>query len=76
MGIISDKVERVERVLAHQLAIQQKIFSYLNSYAKGEHMNQFSRVDPEGVLAQVYGDLASGFEELEYVVNKLNKEDE
>jgi hypothetical protein len=53
------------KVIADQYAVQQKIFSYLNDFAKGEHLKLYQRVDTEAVLASVYGDLAAHFAELE-----------
>lgn len=56
--------------LEHQLSVQEKIFSYLNSWANNEHMKQYARVDLEGIIAQVYADLAQEFNELKNTVNK------
>lgn len=44
---------------AHE--VMQKIFSYLNSYAKKEDLAAWSATSPHAVLAQVYGDLAAEF---------------
>lgn len=69
-----ETIEEMEKVLRNQFAVQKKIFTYLNAYAKNQHMVQWSRVDPHSVLGQVYGDLGACFSELEAVVAKLGPE--
>ncbi len=47
------------RALEDQEAAQGKIFMMLNSYAKKEHLNDWQCLSLEGLIAQVYGDLAA-----------------
>ena len=37
-------------------------FKVMNWYASGEHLKQWSRTDPQGVLGEVYGILACEFD--------------
>lgn len=76
MSSIVQKIEHMERVIRTQYANQVRIFGYLNSYARGDHMQQYSRVDPNGVLGQVYGDLASCFAELEAIAKEIRTPEE
>lgn len=62
---IFQQIRSLTTCIIRQFEIQQEIFRLLNSYAKGEHMAQWSRVDPQAVLAEVYQRLASGYGELE-----------
>lgn len=76
MGKHTRLENKLLKVLSNQFANQQRIFVMLNSYANNEHLSQWSRIDPEAVIAQVYADLASGFSELRDIVTKLGGEDE
>ena len=58
MDLIFENKELVEALEA-QAGVQERIFYMLNSWAKGEHMKDQARVDMEGIIAQVYGDLAA-----------------
>lgn len=59
--------------LKEQAGAQAKIFMLLNSYAKNEHMKEWSRVSLEGIIAQVYGDLAAGHERLKTTIKKAER---
>jgi hypothetical protein len=63
---------RMLEVLEHQAAAQGKIFTYLNSYAKKEHLKDWQCLSLEGLIAQTYGDLAAGNAELLAIVAEAN----
>jgi hypothetical protein len=63
---VTDLMEACEA----QRDTQRKIFGYLNSYAKGDHFSDWSRTEPQAVLAQVYADLAAEFAGLEIAIKK------
>lgn len=74
IDVLFRKIKDMDKVIKDQYAMQMRIFGYLNSFAKGDHMNQFSRIDNEGVIAQVYGDLAGNFFALEKIAKELEAE--
>lgn len=52
-------MEGMIQVLEAQKLVQGKIFYLLNQFASGETQNEYVRIEPIAVLAQVYGDLAA-----------------
>lgn len=56
--------------LTNQLGAQDKIFTYLNSYAKNDHLKEWPGLSLEGLIAQVYGDLAAHNAELREAVKQ------
>jgi hypothetical protein len=67
--LISAAPEMLE-ALKNQRDAQMKIFTYLNAYAKGEHLKEWQQLSLEGLIAQVYGDLAAHNAELHAVIAK------
>lgn len=54
----------------NQLGAQNKIFTMLNAYAKKEHLKDWQCLSLEGLIAQVYGDLAAHNAELRAAIAK------
>lgn len=65
---IADRVAKLEDVTEMYLRQVESAFAIMNSFASGEHMKQWSRVDTSCVLAEVYGRLACGFKEFKEAV--------
>ena len=52
---------KLKDALQAQFDVQSKIFTLLNYWVSGEYMKEYVRVDPESIIAQVYGDLAAEY---------------
>jgi len=68
MGTIANRVAELERVSESFLGQVEDAFKLMNDYASGEHMKQWSRVDPHCILGEVYLTLACRFSEFKSVV--------
>ncbi len=68
-GIIAASPEMLA-ALENQAGTQRKIFTMLNSYAEQKHLKEWVRLSLEGMIAQVYGDLAAHNSELLTVILK------
>jgi len=70
MEPISKKVKELEEICEYTFESLQKVYLLLNSYAKNEHMKNWSCTDPEAIIGQIYSDLAPAFLKLKKVLNK------
>jgi len=70
METITEKVKKLEEACEYTFGSLQKVYLLLNSYAKNEHMEQWSCTDPEAIIGQIYGDLAPAFLKLKKVLKK------
>ena len=62
---------KLKEALQAQFDVQSKIFTMLNYWASGEHMKAYCRVDPESIIAQVYGDLAAEYKGLKEALTSV-----
>ena len=73
---VSDAVVQLETTAEAYLRQVEKAFQLMNQYASGAHMKQWSCVDPQAVLGEVYGILAVGFTEFRDAVDTKAINDE
>lgn len=68
MGTVADRVAKLEQVSESYLQQVEAAFVLMNAFASGETMKQWSIVDPQAVLGEVYFKLAVHFDEFKSVV--------
>jgi hypothetical protein len=63
--VYAAQVDPVRDAAEYAFGSLRRVYSYLNDYAKNEHLNSWARLDTTALLAQVYGDLAPAFNKLQ-----------
>ena len=63
------------KVCQNTYNVLQHIYKMLNYIASGEQLNEWSRVDPQAVLGEIYGLLATPFYELKEIIEKIETND-
>lgn len=62
--------DAVREAAEYTFGCLQVSFRLLNAFASGETQRAYVRVEPLGVLAQVYGDLAPAYQRLQEVLKR------
>lgn len=70
MSSLSEKILDLEYASKTYLKQVEAAFTLMNKCASGEHLKQWSRVDPQAVLGEVYFILAIGFNQFKEVVER------
>ena len=66
---------RLQKASEDMLEAIEASFKVMNWFASGDHLKQWSRVDHESIIAQVYGNIASQFHEFKGAVEAGPKAD-
>ena len=62
---------KLQKASENMLEAIQASFQLMNQFASNEHLKQWSRVDHESVVAQVYGNIASQYDNFRAAVESL-----
>lgn len=69
---LTEKVEKLETNSKQAFQIIEGIYELLNAYASPEMMNQWSRVEPQAIVGEVYGRLALAYHLLKEIQDEGN----